>query len=129
MHRIIKLIKLFSDPLRMRILMLLSKRELCVCQIMAITGASQPRVSRNLGLMRDAGLLKVRREGKLLFYSLSDEIDVREIRLIDILMEMLKDDPVIKADRKRFVECSEFQKRTGRCDMKTLKRFMEEVHG
>lgn len=119
--------KLFSDPLRVRIFMLLVEKELCVCQIMAITGASQPLVSRNLGLLKEAGLLSSRREGKLLFYRVSEELQER--KFMESLIELLRDDPVVQADRQRFVECQEFQKRTGRCDMKALKRFMQEVHG
>lgn len=121
--------KLFSDPLRLRIFMLLCERELCVCQIMAIVGASQPLVSRNLGLLRDAGLLSVRREGKLLFYKISEKLSDLQREFIDTLKRILTDDPLLREDRLRIVECEEFQKKTGRCDMKALKRFMQEVHG
>jgi len=120
--------RLLSDPLRLRILMILSRKELCVCQLMAITGASQPLVSRNLGLLREAGLLSTRREGKLLFYRISEDLSAHQKEVLDVLFNLLKDDPQVLADRQRVVECQEFQKRTGRCDMKALKRFMKEVH-
>ncbi len=129
MNEILRLMKLFSDPLRIRVFMLICKNELCVCQIMAITGASQPLVSRNLGLLRNAGLVSTRREKKLLFYSLSEELTPIQRKFINTLIELLEGDPVITADRHRIVECEEFQKKTGRCDMKALKRFMQEVHG
>ncbi|MFN3739681.1 MAG: ArsR/SmtB family transcription factor [Thermodesulfovibrionales bacterium] len=129
MNQALKLMKLFSDPLRLRIFMLVSKKELCVCQIMAITGASQPLVSRDLGLLRDASLVSARREGKLLFYRLSEDLTTLQRKFVNTLTEILKDDPQIIADRQRIVKCEEFQKKTGRCDMKALKRFMKEVHG
>ncbi|MCX7793475.1 MAG: metalloregulator ArsR/SmtB family transcription factor [Thermodesulfovibrionales bacterium] len=129
MKQIIKLMKLFSDPLRLRIFMLLTERELCVCQLMAIVGASQPLVSRNLGLLREAGLLSTRRDGKLLFYRISEDLSQEQKKFINNLKELLKNDPQIRTDRLRIVECEEFQKRTGRCDMNILKRFMQEVHG
>lgn len=128
MNQTIKLMKLLSDPLRLRIFMLLSEKELCVCQIMAIVGASQPLVSRNIGLLREAGLLTSRRDGKLLFYRLSGELSDGQMEFINALKRILRDDPQIRADRVRIVECDEFQKKTGRCDMKALKRFMQEVH-
>ncbi len=129
MKQALKLMKLLSDPLRLRILMLLSEKELCVCQIMAITGASQPLVSRNLGLLREAGLLSTRREGKLLFYRLSEDLTPLQRELLDTLKRILEEDPQVTQDRLRVVECEEFQKKTGRCDMNALKRFMQEVHG
>jgi len=119
--------RIFSDPLRLRIFMILSKKELCVCQLMAITGASQPLVSRNLGLLREAGLLSARREGKLLFYRVSEDLSPLQNKFLNTIREALNKDPQVIADRKRIVECQEFQKKTGRCDMKALKRFMEEV--
>jgi ArsR family transcriptional regulator len=127
MNQVLKLMRIFSDPLRLRIFMILSKKELCVCQLMAITGASQPLVSRNLGLLREAGLLSARREGKLLFYRVSEDLSPLQNKFLNTIREALNKDPQIIADRKRIVECQEFQKRTGRCDMKALKRFMEEV--
>jgi ArsR family transcriptional regulator len=127
MNQVLKLMRIFSDPLRLRIFMILSKKELCVCQLMAITGASQPLVSRNLGLLREAGLLSARREGKLLFYRVSEDLSPLQNKFLNTIREALNKDPQIIADRKRIVECQEFQKRTGKCDMKALKRFMEEV--
>lgn len=129
MKQALRLMKLLSDPLRLRILMLLSEKELCVCQIMAITGASQPLVSRNLGLLREAGLLSTRREGKLLFYRLSEDLTSIQREFLDTLKRILEEDPQVTQDRLRVVECEEFQKKTGICDMKALKRFMQEVHG
>jgi ArsR family transcriptional regulator len=127
MNQVLKLMRIFSDPLRLRIFMILSKKELCVCQLMAITGASQPLVSRNLGLLREAGLLSARREGKLLFYRVSEDLSPLQNKFLNTIREALNKDPQVIADRKRIVECQEFQKKTGRCDMKALKRFMEEV--
>ncbi len=94
---------------------------------MAITGASQPLVSRNLGLLREAGLLSARRDGKLLFYRVSEDLSPLQNKFLNTIREVLDEDPQVIADMQRVVECQEFQKRTGRCDMKALKRFMEEV--
>lgn len=118
--------KLLSDPARLRILMLLRAKELCVCQIMGILGISQPLVSRNLRLLDSAGLLKERKAGKLVFYSLSDHMQALYSELIDLLAKYLRDDPVIHQDMRSMKECREFQKKTGKCDMKTFLSYMEK---
>ena len=64
--------KAFADETRLRILNLLARnKELCVCDIQAILGSSQPKVSRHLAYLRNAGLVSVRREGLWKHYSLT----------------------------------------------------------
>ena len=63
--------KAFADETRLRALNLLAARgELCVCDIQAVLGLSQPKVSRHLAYLRRAGLVGVRREGPWKHYSL-----------------------------------------------------------
>jgi len=116
--------KLLSDPARLRILLVLTKKELCVCQIMGVLGISQPLVSRNLSLLRSAGLLDERREGKLVFYSLRKKLAPAYVKVVSVLKEILKSDKMLLSDLKSLRECEEFQKRAGSCDMKTLSDFM-----
>lgn len=119
-----KILKTLSDPTRMRILMILAERELCVCQIMGILGVSQPLISRNLHLLLDVGFLEERKEGKLVFYSIGRKLPPLHGRLIAALKEFLKDDTMLLEDLRSLKDCEEFQKKTGRCDMKTLTEFM-----
>jgi len=66
------LFRAFADPTRLRILNLLrEERELCVCDLCAALGESQPKVSRHLGVLRRVRLVDVHREGKWLYYSLA----------------------------------------------------------
>ena len=69
MYETAESMKMLSDRSRLRILMLLSGRELCVCQLMGALGMSQPLVSRNLSLLHKAGFLDDRRDGKMIFYT------------------------------------------------------------
>ncbi|HML25316.1 MAG TPA: metalloregulator ArsR/SmtB family transcription factor [Methanomethylovorans sp.] len=55
--------KVLSDETRLRILMLLDRRELCVCEICQILGLPQPKVSRHLAKMRDLDLVRDKKEG------------------------------------------------------------------
>ena len=62
--------KAFSDETRLRILFLLSKRELCVCEIVAVLGVPQGRISRHLAMLKQAGLLSDRRDSTWIYYSM-----------------------------------------------------------
>ncbi len=116
--------KLLSDPSRLRILMLLSRRELCVCQIMGVLGISQPLVSRNLNLLSGAGFLEERRKGKMVFYSLKKDLPEVSGKVIGLLLDVLSSDKILAGDIRSLRDCEEYQKRTGKCDMKTLTDFM-----
>jgi ubiquinone/menaquinone biosynthesis C-methylase UbiE/DNA-binding transcriptional ArsR family regulator len=63
-----KVFKTFSDPTRLRILVLLEREELAVQELMDILGMAQSRVSRHLAILREAGLLRDRRDGTYVFY-------------------------------------------------------------
>jgi len=62
---------IMSDPTRLRALMLiLSEGEVCVCELVHALKESQPKISRHLALMRDAGIVVARREGTWMHYRL-----------------------------------------------------------
>lgn len=65
--------KLFADDTRLRIICILIREELCVCDICETLGVNQSTVSHQLQLLRNSNLVKYRREGKQIFYSLQDE--------------------------------------------------------
>lgn len=62
-----------SDPTRLRILDLLAGGERCVCELTAATGAAQSRLSFHLKALREAGLLRARRSGRWMYYSIDLE--------------------------------------------------------
>jgi DNA-binding transcriptional ArsR family regulator len=126
MKKVEKIMTLLSDNTRLRILMLLTSRELCVCQIMGVLGVSQPLVSRNLKLLGDAGFLAERKEGKLVFYSMKKNMDILNNRLVELLKETLKGNRILSEDLRSLRDCEEFQKKTGKCDMKTFSEYMSK---
>ena len=63
-----KILKTLADPTRIRILALLEREELAVQELMDVLGMAQSRVSRHLGILREGGLLRDRREGTYVFY-------------------------------------------------------------
>jgi len=73
MHDLVKAFKALSDETRLRILNLLLERECCVCEVMQALEISQTRASRNLGILYDAGFLKLRKDGLWSLYSIERE--------------------------------------------------------
>jgi ArsR family transcriptional regulator len=63
-----RILKTLADPTRVRLLALLEREELAVQELMQVLGMAQSRVSRHLGILREAGLLRDRREGTYVFY-------------------------------------------------------------
>ena len=72
-QHVAEIFKLLGDTTRVKILQVLSKRELCVCDIAAVVEMGQSAVSHQLRLLRNARLVRYRREGKMAWYSLDDE--------------------------------------------------------
>lgn len=68
-----ELFKVFGDSTRIRILFALSKKELCVCDLAEMLGMTQPAMSYQLKIIRQARLIKNRREGKTVYYTLADD--------------------------------------------------------
>ncbi|HIV34956.1 MAG TPA: metalloregulator ArsR/SmtB family transcription factor [Candidatus Blautia intestinigallinarum] len=66
------LFKIFGDPTRIRILCALSGGELCVCDIASILDMSQSAISHQLSTLKQSQLVRSRREGKTVYYSLAD---------------------------------------------------------
>jgi len=76
LHRMEELAEVFSalgDPTRVKIVYALSQEEMCVCDLAALVGLSLQAVSYHLRLLRALRLVKYRRQGRRVFYSLDDE--------------------------------------------------------
>ena len=67
------LFRMFGDTTRIRILYVLFESELCVCDIARLLNLSQSAVSHQLRILKDAKLVRFRREGKTVFYTLDDD--------------------------------------------------------
>ncbi|MDH5712481.1 MAG: metalloregulator ArsR/SmtB family transcription factor [Candidatus Bathyarchaeota archaeon] len=77
--------KALADETRLRIVKLLEVREMCVCEVMVALGLTQPTASHHLGLLENAGLVKDRKEGKWVFYSLADPKLIESMHKLDLL--------------------------------------------
>jgi ArsR family transcriptional regulator len=77
--------KALADETRLRIVKLLGIREMCVCEVMVALGLTQPTASHHLGLLENAGLVKDRKEGKWVFYSLANPELLESMHKLKIL--------------------------------------------
>lgn len=89
-----------GDATRRRILALLvDQGELCVCELTAALNDIQPKISRHLGVLKDAGIAIPRREGTWMFYRLAEPLPAWAATLLATLATGAV--PEFKADRKR----------------------------
>ena len=73
LERLAQLFKVLGDPTRVRIIYALMQHELCVCDLAHILQMSQSSISHQLRLLRQNQIVKKRREGKIMFYTLADD--------------------------------------------------------
>lgn len=73
LYDLTELFRIFGDSTRIRILYVLFETEMCVCDIAALLGMTQSAISHQLKALKTARLVKARREGKTVFYSLADD--------------------------------------------------------
>ncbi len=94
-----------SDKNRLRILMLLMSKTLCVCEITKILDISTSTVSNHLSILKNAGFIYDTKEGKWVNYSLDKETKNPRVRQILLMLPMwLSDDEQITSDLKRIEE-------------------------
>jgi ArsR family transcriptional regulator, arsenate/arsenite/antimonite-responsive transcriptional repressor len=82
-----RLFKALGDETRLRIVALLSQRELCVCHLEAALGLSQPNASRQLAVLKNAGVVDARREGSWVYYRLAPQRDEACRRHLRVLVQ------------------------------------------
>ena len=73
LRKMAEMFKVMNDPTRLRIINALLLSEMCVCDIAALMDMTQPTISHHLKIMRQSELIKYRRDGKVVYYSLDDE--------------------------------------------------------
>lgn len=90
-----------SDRTRLRLINLMSGGEICVCFLVAVLEAPQPKVSRHLAYLREAGLVEARRDGKWMHYRLVEPSHEHAEKILRGVLEWLRDEPGMRDDRAR----------------------------
>lgn len=83
----VKIFKALADETRLKIVESLKDNEKCVCEIMPMTGKSQPAVSQHLRILTKAGILEFRKKGTSIYYKIDDQ---RVINIVKILRDEIK---------------------------------------
>ena len=112
MRDALKIFGALSDESRLRMLFALRHGELCVCQLIELMGLSSSTVSKHLSILRDAGLLDSRKDGRWVYYRMADRppfpvMGKRAAPLFQALEQSLKvkaDDKQLRAIQKLGVE-------------------------
>lgn len=102
MRDFMDVIKALADENRVRALMALQDRELCVCQIIELLGLAPSTVSKHMSILKQARLVDSRKQGRWAYYRLAAEgatPDAREALVW--LQERLSTNPVVRTDRKK----------------------------
>jgi len=120
MHQLQEIFKALSDETRLRILKLLEEGESCVCELMQVLEMPQSTISRHMNVLRRAGLVKGRRDGKWVHYRLSPaDFNPYAPSVLELLKGLLGDHPVVRQDRealKRAVRLSGCSPKTAKED-------------
>ena len=101
------LFKVLSDETRLRILVLLYNKKLCVCQIQGILEESQPKISKHLGKLRDMGFVKDERQEKFIYYYLDQDNELLKDILAKIITN-LEDYPIVQKDLENLNKGDEY---------------------
>ncbi len=111
-EKIVDMLQLFADPVRIRLASLLDGNELSVAEITQVTRMVQSRVSTHLGKLRDAGILRDRHQGTSTYYSLNESMPLPAKRLWDLVAEN-RNEAEWQADRARCEEILRMRQKAG----------------
>ena len=91
-----------ADKTRLRILNLMRNEEVCVCFFTEVLGDSQPKISRHLAYLRNSGIVKARRDGKWMHYSIVEPDDDGGRRVLNEVVAWLDDQPELRDERAKY---------------------------
>jgi len=98
MNAFIKVMKALSDPNRLKIIKMLQRKLMCVCEMQEALQVAQPTVSKHLRLLEDAGLVNSQKDGIWVNYHLTDgSASPYVAAILDNLRHWLQDDPKVSA--------------------------------
>ena len=100
MLQAMQMFRALADETRLRILNLLQQRELCVCQIVEVLDLGQSKVSRHLAHLRNAGLVKDRRDATWMYYTLADPQGPLHEQILECMKLLTEEVPVAAKDTR-----------------------------
>lgn len=107
MEKLLNTFKVLSDETRIRLLILLYHKKLCVCELCGVLGESQPKVSKHLSKLRDMGFVKDERKEQFIFYYLNMNNSVLISTLQNIVCN-IREYPILANDLKKLETAEDF---------------------
>jgi ArsR family transcriptional regulator len=101
MKELVKTARALADPSRVRILMALRERELCVCELCDALSVTQSTLSTHLQVIRNAGLVSARKQGKWMYYTIARKAAPVVRAWFQSFGDSLKSDATLRQDAKR----------------------------
>jgi ArsR family transcriptional regulator len=101
MKELILAAKAFADPSRVRVLMVLGDQELCVCELCDALALTQSTLSTHLQVIRKAGLVSARKQGKWMYYAIAPNARPLVSSLRQFFASSLNADPTLRQDAKK----------------------------
>ena len=109
-----KFFQCLSDETRLRTLLLFEgELDLCVCELSHALQQVQPKISRHMAAMREAGIVTSQKKAQWVFYSLNMEMEDWQKEIVVAVIQGNKNDPISMADKQRLAE---MKGRPERCD-------------
>lgn len=102
MRDLMAVFKALADENRVRALMAIGSKELCVCQIVELLKLAPSTVSKHMAILKQARLVDSRKQGRWMFYRLAaDDAPAEAAEMIALVSRLLADDPLLRKDAKR----------------------------
>jgi ArsR family transcriptional regulator len=114
MQELLNTFKALSDETRLKLLKILEKGEICVCDLVSVLDMSQPKISFHLNVLKEAGIIRDRKQGKWVHYSINGSDIFRRFLVLSV-MEKIPDE-AIKGYLSRLVKVQNMKNKNKCCE-------------
>jgi ArsR family transcriptional regulator len=114
MNDLLKIFKALSDETRLKMLKIFGKGEICVCDLVSVLNMSQPKISFHLNVLKGAGLISDRKQGKWVHYRINDADMFRRFIVLSVMEKI--PDQAVKKDLARLVKVQNMKNRNKCCE-------------
>jgi len=116
MQKILEILKILSDETRLKVVYLLKEDELCVCELMKVLRMSQSRISNHLRILRNTGIIEVKREGKWMFYSMAkNTLDKALLEIIQNIVDKIDEEKYLLREKTLINKLISRRGKPGQC--------------
>ncbi len=116
MNTVLDFFKILADETRLKIILMLSRRDMCVCEIMDELGMSQPAVSHHLRLLRKSGILNDDKDGRWVFYSINQKAFAQGLACVNKdLFDQICDNLKNRQTHRNYDACLRMEKEMHSC--------------